>query len=140
MRGHLRYRSLRSHSAKLFVVDGRENCRMLAAHRTLWIPSQIEFAKFYPQRIKMKKTSDEGFADAQNQFQCLDRLQHSDNSRQNSKHSRLRAVRNGLRRRRLGEKAAIARPAQMRREESRLALKTEYRAIDIRLARKNADV
>ena len=52
----------------------------------------------------------------------------------------LRAVRNGLRWRRLGKKTAIAWAAQMRREHRCLSLKAEYRAVDIRLTRKNTDI
>ena len=52
----------------------------------------------------------------------------------------MRAVWNRLGWRWLGKKAAIARPAQVRREHRRLTLKAEYRAVDVRLARKNADV
>src|SRR5205814_9136388 len=140
LRGHRRDRSFVAHSAKLFVVNRREDCWIFAADRTLRIASQVELAKYYLKRIEMEKTSNEYLADAQNQFQCFNRLQHSDYARQNAKHARLRAVGNGLRWRRLRKKTSIAWAAQMRREHHCLSFKAKYRAVDIGLACKNTDI
>src|SRR5436190_3097116 len=88
----------------------------------------------------MEETSNKGFTNSHNQFDRLNCLQHADDSRQDAEHARLRAVWDRIRRRRFRKKAAVARPAQVRREHRCLTLKTEYRAINVWLPRKNADV
>src|SRR5438876_6010536 len=141
MRRHRRYPLLvPPRSAKLFVINRRKDGRIFAANRTFWIASQIKLSKFDVERIKVEQASDERFADAHNQFDRLDCLQHSDNSRQDTEHSRFRAVRYAVRWRGLWKQAAIAWPAQVRREHRCLSLKTEDGAIDIRFACKNTDV
>src|SRR5439155_9035200 len=141
MRRHRRCRLLvPPRSAKLFVINRRKDGRIFAANRTFWIASQIKLSKFDLERIKVEQASDERFADAHNQFDRLDCLQHADNSRQNTEHSRLRAIRHAIWRRRLWKQAPVAWPAQVRREHCGLPLKTKDRTVDVRFACKNTDV
>src|SRR6266542_2932564 len=130
----------RPHTAKLVVVNRRKDCRVFAANGTLSIAPQVKLPKFNLERVEMKQTSNQELADAHNQLDRLNRLQHADNPRQNTEHARLRAVWDCVWWRRLRKTAPVAGSAQVRCKHSRLALESEYRAVDVWFSRKNADV
>ena len=83
--------------------------------------------------------TDQGPADPQEQLDGLGCLHHADHPRQDAQHAPLGAVGHEVRRRRLGIKAAIARPVR-REEDRRLAVEPEDRAVDVRLAQEHARV
>ena len=67
-------------------------------------------------------------------------LDAADDAGQHAEHAAFRAARHHAGRRRFGIKAAIARPAQVRREHAGLAFEAEDRAIDVRLLEQHAGV
>src|SRR5215213_6854331 len=93
-----------------------------------------------PQRIEVQQSSDEGIAEIKNELDRFDRLQHPDDAGQHTEHAGFGAIRHCAGRRRLWKQAPIARPAEMRREDSCLSIEAKDRAVDIWLAREDADV
>ena len=65
------------------------------------------------------------------QLDCFERLQRPDDSWQHAEHACFRAVRHRARRRRFRKKAAITRTAEVWREDGRLAVEAENRAVDV---------
>src|SRR5215204_6097171 len=130
---------MRSHAAKLFVVDQLLNFRLLAANRALRILAQFELAELHRPRVKQQQTIDQQIFRTENdldRFVCLDR---PDNARQYTEHTTFRARRHEAGRRRLRIQAAIAR-ALLGPEDARLTFKPENRAVDVWLAAQHTRV
>ena len=90
--------------------------------------------------LNKQQPADERSAFAERELQNFRRLDAADDAGQHAEHAAFRATRHHARRRRFGIKAAITRPAQMRRKHAGLAFETENRAIDIRLFEQHAGV
>ena len=90
--------------------------------------------------LNKQQPADERSAFAQRELQNFRGLDAADDARQHAEHAAFRATGHHARRRRFGIKAAVARPAQMRRKHAGLALKTENRAVNIRLFQQHAGV
>ena len=114
--------------------------RTLAADRTFRIAPEIELAKLHLQRIEMEQPAEQRFADAEDEFQRFSCLNRPDDAGKHAEHTRLRAARHRCRLGWLGKKAAVTGPAEMRREDRRLAVEAKNRAVNVRLPRENGDV
>ena len=113
---------------------------ILAAKGALRIAPQLEFAELHIERVEQEQAVEERSALAEDELQRLGRLDEPDHPRQHTKHAALGAARDGTRRGRLGIKTAIARPAQVRRKQAGLPLKSENGAIHVRLPEQHAGV
>ncbi len=76
-----------------------------------------------------EQAADQRVADAEHELQRLGRLERADDARQDAEHAASAARRRELRRRRLGEEAAVA-GALLGLEDRELALEAEDRAVD----------
>src|SRR5450432_1177542 len=123
-------RSRRRTIAKCLIIDRRRNARTLSANRAVGIATQIELAKFHLERVEVDQPAEQWLADAENEFECFDGLESTNDPRKHPEHAGLRTVWHCVGRRRLGKKTAVTGPAQMRREDRRLSVKAEDRAID----------
>src|SRR5262249_41422212 len=97
-------------AAKLFVVDELVDRRLLAAHRAATVALEVKRIDLVRQRIEAEKLADERLALAEDQLDRLQRLDRSDEAREDSQYAGLGAGRRHVGRRRLGVKAPIARP------------------------------
>src|SRR6266545_2182624 len=109
------------------------DARMLAAHRALGIPAQLDFAEAHAERIVGQEPPDEGLADPEQELDGLGRLRHTDHAWEHAQDSGLASGGHEARRRRRGIEAAVA-GALVRGEDRRHALELEDRAVDIGLA------
>src|SRR5258705_2610133 len=78
---------LRNDAAELLIVDQLFYSRLFAAHRTLGIFSQLEFAKLHLQSIKEEQSVYQTSLNAQNKLDCLVCLDSSNDSGQDTQHA-----------------------------------------------------
>src|SRR5678815_5712685 len=90
--------------------------------------------------IRDREATDQWFSLTSDQFQGFRGLDQSNDAWQNTKDTSFSTARRGAWRRWLGKKAAVAWTTEARCENARLAFKTEDRSVDVRLARKDADI
>ena len=110
------------------------------AARTLRIPPQLELPELQRRPVNVQQPPDQRLADPREQFDRLQRLQCSDQTRHHPQHPRLGARRHRARLRRARIHAAVTRTAQMRREDRHLTLETPDRSVDIRNPQRHARV
>ena len=134
------HRGFRRDAAELFVINQRRDRRLLAADRALRIAPQTQLAELHVERVEQQQTPHERSPLAQRELQNLRRLNAPDDARQHPQHAALGAARHHPRRRRLGIKAAVTRPAQVRREDTRLSVEAENRPVNIGLLQDHARV
>src|SRR5271168_3548934 len=103
---------------------------MGAADGAIGILPQLELAELHAQGIDQQQSANQRIALAENQLDRFRRLNHADESGQNSEHSAFRARWHESGRWRLRIEAAIA-GAVFRGEHAGLALEAEDRAVDI---------
>src|ERR1017187_732227 len=111
-------------AAECLVVNKLGDSWVLATERALGVAPQLEFAELHLERIEKEQAVEERSALAEDKFQNLGRLDESDHAGQHAEHAPLRAARDGAGRRGFGIEAAIARPAQVRREDAGLDRKS----------------
>src|SRR6476660_3996485 len=140
MNGYRRDRFNGASPAKLIVINRCKDRWILAANRTLRVAPQIKLPKLDLERVEVDEASYQGLSDADDELDRLNRLEAPNNSGQHAHHARLRAVRTRVRWRRLPKKAAVAWPAQRRRERGGLSFETKYRAVHIWLLIENTNV
>src|SRR5882724_5959747 len=126
--------------AKLFVVDRFRDCRPFTTNRALRVAPHVKLAEFHLQRVEMQQASDKCFADAEDQLDRFDCLHHPDDPRKDAENARLGAIRDCPWSGRLRKQTAITRTTQMRCENGGLSIEAKNGAVNIWLARKNADV
>ena len=127
-------------SAELIVIDQIGDRWVFGANRTAWIFTNLELAEFHLQRVKVDQPTDERFTDSHDELDGLDRLHDTDDSGQNSQHAAFSAARHHSWRWWLGVEATVARTTKMGGKNRALTIKSEDRAINIRLFQKNTDV
>src|SRR5712692_284679 len=126
-------------STELLVVNQFPDRGMFSADRAVWIFSHLHLTKLHPQGIKDEQSTDQRIAGSHDQLDRLSGLNGSNDSGKNSEDSAFCATRNQAGRRRLGIKAAIARPA-LGGEDRSLSVEAKDAAVDIRLAEKHTGV
>ncbi len=103
---------------------------MDAARRTVGVLAQPDFPEAHPKRVVDQETTDERFADPEDQLQGLGGLDGADHARQNTEHAAFSAARHQTGGRRLGVQTAVARTV-LRREDGRLPLEAEDAAVGV---------
>ncbi len=129
----------RRQPAEGLVVDQTGDGRALAAQRARRILAQLQLAEAHLERIEQQQPADQALADAEQQLEGLDALDHADHARQHSQDPALRARRHQPGRRRIRIEAAIAGP-DPRVEHAGLTLEAEDAAVDVGLAQQHAGV
>src|SRR5262249_6982583 len=99
----------------------------------------LEFAELHPKSVEEQETTGKAVAAAEDQLDRFHRLDGADNARQHAEHSAFSARRHKTGRGRFGIQAAVARTVG-HAENGGLALETENRAVDIRLAEQDARI
>ena len=117
--------------AELDVVDVVGDGRVVAADRALGVAAEADLRELRLERVEEEQAADERLADPERELQRLVGLERADDPGQDAEDAALGAARGQLRRRRLREEAAVARPL-LRLEDRRLALEAEDRAVDDR--------
>src|SRR5262249_19713362 len=133
------WRFLTANAAELLVVDELRDRRLVAAHRALRIPANLELAETHPQGIIEHQPTNQWLAVAEDQFHGLGRLNTADESRQDTEDATFGAARHFAGRRRLRIQATVTRSVR-RIEDRRLAVEAEDAAVDVRLLQKHAGV
>src|SRR5712664_1125495 len=128
-----------AHAAEFEVIDQFVDRSIGAAHRSVWIFAQLEFAEFHSESIKQQQSSHEIIPAAEDQLDRFHRLDGAYDSGQNAEDAAFRAGRHKPRRRRFRIEAAVAR-AIRHAENSGLSFEPENRTIHIWLAEQNARV
>jgi hypothetical protein len=100
----------------------------------------LDLAELLLQGVIEQEAAHERFALAQHQLHRLDRLHEPDDPRQDAQHARLLAGGRQLRRRRLGEEAAVAGPVASRHERRGLPVEAEDRPVHVGLLQDDAGV
>ena len=127
-------------AAECLVVNELGDGRVLAAEGALGVAPELEFAELHVQRVEQEQAVEERSALAEDELQNLGGLDEADDAGQHAEHAALGAARDRAGRRRFGIEAAIARPAQVRREDAGLAFEAEDGAIHVRLPEQHAGV
>ena len=103
----------------------------VAADRAVGIATHVHLVERRAERVEEEQPAGERLAASEDQLERLVRLERADDPRQDAEDAALGAARRELGRRRLGEEAAVAGPLAGR-EDRRLALEAEDRAVDDR--------
>src|ERR1700749_2091872 len=112
---------------------------MRAAHRAIRILAQLELAEAQSNRVDKQQAPDKRFAFAEDELDCLGGLDDAQQAGKNAENATLRATGKQSRRGRFGIEAAVA-GTIFCGEHAGLALKSEARSVDVRLAQKHACV
>src|SRR3984885_13417917 len=112
-------------AAELVVVDQFGDGWVGAADRAVRILAQLQGTETHAQRIDQKQAADEGFADAENQFDGFGRLDDTEEARQDAEHAAFGTGGDEAGGRGFGIETAVAR-AQWAAEDARLA----FEAVD----------
>src|SRR5215470_2641962 len=117
------------------IADGR----VLAAERTLRIPSELHLAHAHAEGVIRHEAPDERLPDPEEKLHGLSRLYHSDHAWERAQDPGLASGGNEARWRWRGIEAAVA-GALVRREDRGHAFELENRAVDVSLAREVAGI
>ena len=112
---------------------------MRPADRAIRILAELQLAELHPQRIEDQESTDQWFANPENQFQRFVRLNAADDARQDTEDAALGTARDQPRRRRLRIQAAVARTL-LRTEDRRLSFESEDTAVRVRFSEQHAGV
>src|SRR5256885_9793685 len=96
--------------AELDVVDVLRDRRRVAAHRTVRVAPEFHLRELARERVVEEQPADEGLADPERELERLRGLNRPDHAGQHAEHAALGAAWRHVRRRRLWEEAAVARP------------------------------
>src|SRR5437899_4892341 len=102
-----RLRLRRPHTAELLVVDQRLDLAC-AARGARWILANVDRAELPPQRVEEEQPTLERLTDADDQLNCLGRLNRPHETRQHAQHTAFGPAWHESRRRRFREETAIA--------------------------------
>src|SRR5271156_1775353 len=112
---------------------------MSAAERAIGIFAELELAEAHGERVEEQQTADEGFTDADDEFQSFGCLDRADDSGKHAEHAAFGARGHQAWRRRFGIQAAIAGAVGIT-EDGYLAFETENGAVHVGLAEEDARV
>src|SRR3989475_1685183 len=118
-------------SAELFVIDKLLDRWIGTANRAFGVLPQLELAELHPERVEHEEPADERVAPAEEELDRLDRLNRSDDAREDAEHAAFRARRHEARWRWRCVQTAIT-GASRGIEDAGLALEAEDRAVDVR--------
>ena len=127
-------------AAELVVVDEFRDGRVFTANGALWILAEFELLELHFERIEVEEASHEGIADAANEFDGFDCLDDADHPWEYAEHAAFSATGDHARRRRFWEHAAVAGTAEVRSEDSALAVEAEDGTVDVGFFEENGDV
>ncbi len=110
------------------------NGRIRPANRAIEISFHAHMAEGHFQSIHAEQSIEERRAYSEQQLKGFGGLNHAYQAGEHSQNTGFSTIRSGPGGRGFGEKAAVARRFQVRRENAGLSLKPKHRTIDVRLA------
>src|SRR5437899_1159016 len=125
--------------AERVIVDQRRHRRMLATDRTLAILCERDLAELQAPAIEEQQSSNQGLAESDDQLDRFQRLERPDDAREHAQHAPFRARGDKIRRRRLGEQAAITGTAP-RVKNRNLPVELKDRPVNVWFAEQHAGV
>src|SRR5699024_4971255 len=135
----MRSRSISAMTAEALVVDESREFPAWCAPRAIRLARQRHLPEAAAAGVDQQQSALQRIAEAEDQLQHFQRLHHADQPRHHAQHARLAAWRRLLRRRRLGEQAAVA-GLPTGAEHRHLAAEALHRAVHIGPAQLHAGI